>query len=168
MSQNASSVDGDGVGEIRAGGAHDAWQCSRRAPAAHHCGSRLSPGGRWVASICGCSLMQIALYHRSNPHIFTVVSMYKALTAVVVTLLAIGSAQAQRSTESLLDNGQAASRGNMNARPYDQHPVANPYSPVQNPVANPYSPDSTNHPYGAGSQHRQDSPSHFGFRWAPD
>ena len=98
MSQNASSVDGDGVGEIRAGGAHDTWQCSRRAPAAHHCGSRLSPGGRWVASICGCSLMQIALYYRSNPHIFTVVSMDKALTAVVVTLLAIGSAQAQRRT----------------------------------------------------------------------
>ena len=83
--------------------------------------------------------------------------MYKALTAVAVTLLAIGSAQAQRRIESLLDNGQAASRGNMNAKPYDQ-----------NSVANPYSPDSINNPYRAGSQHRQDGPSHFGFRWAPD
>ena len=85
--------------------------------------------------------------------------MYKALTAVVVTLLAIGSAQAQafRQTQSLLDNGQAASRGNMKAKPYDQ-----------NSAANPYSPDSINNPYRAGSQHRQDSPSHFGFRWAPD
>jgi hypothetical protein len=92
--------------------------------------------------------------------------MYKALTAVVVTLLAIGSGQAQRPTESLLGNGQAASRGNMNARPYDQNPVANPYD--QNSAANRYSTDSTNNPYGAGSQHRQDSPSHFGFRWAPD
>jgi hypothetical protein len=85
--------------------------------------------------------------------------MYKALTAVVVTLLAISSAQAQafRHTESLLDNGQAAPRGNMKAKPYDQ-----------NSAANPYSPDSINNPYRAGSQHRQDSPSHFGFRWAPD
>ena len=89
--------------------------------------------------------------------------MYKALTAVVVTLLAIGSAQAQRRSEppifnSLpLENRQAVSRGNMNATPYDQ-----------NSVANPYSPDSINNPYRAGSQPRQDSPSHFGFRWAPD
>jgi hypothetical protein len=101
--------------------------------------------------------------------------MYKALTAVAVTLLAIGSAQAQRRIESLLDNGQAASRGNMNAKPYDQNGVAKPYDQNsvtkpydQNSVANPYSPDSINNPYRAGSQHRQDSPSHFGFRWAPD
>jgi hypothetical protein len=94
--------------------------------------------------------------------------MYKALTAVVVTLLAIGSAQAQafRQTQSLLDNGQAASRGNMKAKPYDQNSAANP--PDQNSAANPYSPDSINNPYRAGSQQRQDSPSHFGFRWAPD
>jgi hypothetical protein len=92
--------------------------------------------------------------------------MYKALTAVIVTLLAIGSAQAQRRTESLLDNGQAASRGNMKAKPYDQNGVAIPYD--QNSAANPYSSDSINNPYHAGSQHRQDSPSHFGFRWAPD
>ena len=84
--------------------------------------------------------------------------MYKALTALIVTLLVIGSAQAQRrTTESLLDNGQAASPGNIKAKPYDQ-----------NSAANPYSPDSVNNPYHAGSQHRQDSPSHFGFRWAPD
>ena len=119
--------------------------------------------------------------------------MYKALTAVAVTLLAIGSAQAQRRIESLLDNGQAASRGNMNAKPYDQNSVAKPYNQNsvtkpydqnsvtkpydqnsvtkpydQNSVANPYSPDSINNPYRAGSQHRQDGPSHFGFRWAPD
>jgi len=88
--------------------------------------------------------------------------MYKALTAVAVTLLAIGSAQAQRRTESLLDNGQAASRANMDAK----NSVTKPYD--QNNVANPYSPDSINNPYRPGSQHRQDSPSHFGFRWAPD
>lgn len=84
--------------------------------------------------------------------------MYKALTAVVVTLLAIGSAQAQafRQTESLLDNGQAAPRGNMKTNPYNQ-----------NSAANPYSPDSINNPYRAGSQ-RHDTPSHFGFRWTPD
>jgi hypothetical protein len=92
--------------------------------------------------------------------------MYKALTAVAVTLLAIGSAQAQRRTESLLDKGQAASRANMNAKPSDQNSVTKPSD--QNSVANPYSPDSINNPYRAGSQHRQDSPSHFGFRWAPD
>lgn len=102
--------------------------------------------------------------------------MYKALTAVVVTLLAIGSAQAQafRQTESLLDNGQAASRGNMKAKPYDQNGVAIPYdqnsaaNPYnQNSAANPYSPDSINNPYRTGSQ-RHDTPSHFGFRWTPD
>ena len=94
--------------------------------------------------------------------------MYKALTVVVVTLLAIGSAQAQafRHTESLLDNGQAASHGNMKAKPYDQNSAANP--PDQNSAANPYSPDSINNPYRSGSQQRQDNPSHFGFRWAPD
>jgi hypothetical protein len=98
--------------------------------------------------------------------------MYKALTAVVVTLLAIGSAQAQRRSEPPIfnsltrDNRQAVSRGNMNATPYDQNSVAKPYD--QNSVANPYSPDSIKNPYRAGSQHRQDSPSHFGFRWAPD
>lgn len=93
--------------------------------------------------------------------------MYKALTAVVVTLLAIGSAQAQafRQTESLLDNGQAAPRGNMKTNPYDQNSAANPYN--QNSAANPYSPDSINNPYRAGSQ-RHDTPSHFGFRWTPD
>jgi hypothetical protein len=91
--------------------------------------------------------------------------MYKALTAVVVTLLAIGSAQAQafRHTESLLDNGLAASHGNMKAKP---NSAANP--PDQNSAANPYSPDSINNPYRSGSQQRQDNPSHFGFRWAPD
>jgi hypothetical protein len=93
--------------------------------------------------------------------------MYKALTAVVVTLLAIGSAQAQqRQTQSLLHNEQPASPGNMKAKSYDQKSVANPYD--QSNAANPYSPDSINNPYRAGSQHRQDSPSHFGFRWAPD
>jgi hypothetical protein len=93
--------------------------------------------------------------------------MYKALTALIVTLLVIGSAQAQRrTTESLLDNGQSASPGNIKAKPYDQNSAANP--PDQNSAANPYSPDSVNNPYHAGSQHRQDSPSHFGFRWAPD
>jgi len=107
------------------------------------------------------------LYYGRNTHIFTVVSMYKALTALIVTLLVIGSAQAQRrTTESLLDNGQAASPGNIKAKPYDQNSAANP--PDQNSAANPYSPDSINNPYRAGSQHRQDSPSHFGFRWAPD
>jgi hypothetical protein len=54
----------------------------------------------------------------------------------------------------------------MKAKPYDQNSAANP--PDQNSAANPYSPDSINNPYRAGSQHRQDSPSHFGFRWAPD
>ena len=93
--------------------------------------------------------------------------MYKALTVVVVTLLAIGSAEAQqKQTQSLLDNGQAAPHGNMKAKPYDQNSTANP--PDQNGAANPYSPDSINNPYRAGSQQRQDSPSHFGFRWAPD
>jgi hypothetical protein len=93
--------------------------------------------------------------------------MHKALTAVVVTLLAIGSAEAQqKQTQSLLDNGLAASPRNMKAKSYEQNSVANPYG--QNSAANPYSPDSTNNPYRAGSQHRQDSPSHFGFRWAPD
>jgi hypothetical protein len=94
--------------------------------------------------------------------------MYKALMAVVVTLLAIGSAQAQafRHTESLLDNGQPASRNNMKTNPYDQNNAANPHD--QNSAANPYSPDGINNPYRGGSQHRQDSPSHFGFRWAPD
>jgi hypothetical protein len=92
--------------------------------------------------------------------------MYKAVTALIVTLLVIGSAQAQRRTESLLDNGQAAYRGNMKANPYDQNSAANPHD--RNSAANPYSPDSINNPYRAGSQHRQDNPSHFGFRWAPD
>jgi hypothetical protein len=96
-----------------------------------------------------------------------VVSMYKTLTAVVVILLAIGSAQAQhKQTESLLDNGQVAPHGNVKTKPYDQGSVANPYD--QNSAANPYSPDSNNNPYRSGSQRRQDSPSHFGFRWTPD
>jgi hypothetical protein len=97
-----------------------------------------------------------------------VVSMYKALTAVVVILLAIGSARAQhKQTESLLDNGQVAPpHGNVKTKPYDQGSVANPYD--QNSAANPYSPDSNNNPYRSGSQRRQDSPSHFGFRWTPD
>jgi hypothetical protein len=54
----------------------------------------------------------------------------------------------------------------MKAKPYDQNSAANP--PDQNSAANPYSPDSINNPYRAGSQQRQNSPSHFGFRWAPD
>jgi hypothetical protein len=108
--------------------------------------------------------------------------MHRALMAVVVTFLAIGSAQAQYMgnysanpflrpaplqppgtfnnpygsslNSPNLYNGQGQYRGNMNANPYDPNSVANPYGRY----GSPYSPDSTNNPYGAGSRYRQDSP----------
>jgi hypothetical protein len=69
MSEHASSVDGDGVGEIRAGAPMTLGNSAAARVRLIIVGLGSPLAGAWADSIFGCRLMQIALLWLQHTHL---------------------------------------------------------------------------------------------------